>query len=277
MSDSNPRRPWADETGATPALPAREPSPFPGRSIVFASGKGGVGKTTLAANAAVAIADLGRGVALVDLDLGLANQDVLFRLPPGPTLRDVLRGTPISECARKAPSGVRVLPASSGHRDMASLARGDLRRLLSTLDGLDPKPDVTVADAAAGIGDSVVESILLADHAVIVTTPDPAAITDAYALIKVIVSAGRRESMSLVVNQADSLDEAYATASKISRAAESFLAIRPPEFGWIPRAKGVSRAGRAQRLFVHEEPDSPATRNLRFLVSRALDTRGDTT
>lgn len=243
---------------------------LPGRSIAFASGKGGVGKTTLAANVAVLAAEYERNVVLVDLDLGLANLDVVFRLEPGPTLRDVLSGTSIDACVQDGPGNIRILPASSGYRDMAQLATHDVHKLLGELARLSNPPDLTIFDAAAGISDSVVETLLGVDEIVLVTTPDPSAVTDAYALLKILVGHGRRHGIYLTVNFAESMDDAFHTAGKIARAAESFLGIDLRDFGWVGRDRAVSRAGVAQKILVHSDPAASASRNIRFVASRIL-------
>ena len=243
---------------------------LPGRSIAIASGKGGVGKTTFAANLSVLAAEADRDVLLADFDLGLANLDVVFRLDPGETLRDVLRGTPVEQCVRRGPRGIRILPASSGHREMAQLASDEVGQLLTQIGRIAPAPDVTILDVAAGIGDGVIEALLATDDVVIVTTPDPSAITDAYALIKVLAGLGRTDGLHLAVNLASSRSEAFHTASKISRAAESFLSLDLQNFTWLGRQRTVTRASLSQRLFVESDPTSEAAHSLRFLASRLL-------
>jgi len=255
----------------TETTPHGRRPPLPGRSIAVASGKGGVGKTTLCANLALAAAEYGKRVLVVDFDLGLANLDVVFRLPPGRNLRDMLHGgAPLEGCLRQGPEGIRILPASSGYRDMASLPQAEVRRLLDAVSRVPEPPDVTLLDAAAGIGHAVVEAVIDADEIVLVTTPDPSAVTDTYALLKILGRAGRTEGITLAVNLAGSRDEAYHTAGKLSRAARSFLGLDLGRFAWIPRDAAVRSAGQAQRMVLREHPTAPASRNLRFLASKVL-------
>src|SRR6185503_13798982 len=156
----------------------------PLRVIAVASGKGGVGKTNVTANLAVALAREGARVCVLDADLGLANIDVLFGLTPKLSLRDVLRGERrLAEVIVEGPGGVRIIPAASGAAELTALAPSERLRLLAEVDALDEAIDVLLVDAAAGISANVLHFTSAAADTLLVITPEPTALTDAYALM----------------------------------------------------------------------------------------------
>ncbi len=213
-----------------------EHAPF----LLITGGKGGVGKSTLTADLGVKLASEGLRVLLVDLDLGLANLDVILRLGSGRTTEDALRGIcSWDECVVTGPRGVHVLPASSGNREMG---RPDSERRVALLAGmreLSRNYDLVIGDSAAGIGPDVLGFAGIADHVFVVTTPNPAALTDAYGLIKALDSWGQEAKTEvptpeIVVNRVSGLEEADATAIRLQSVCERFLCRKPRRAGWIP-------------------------------------------
>src|SRR5439155_61392 len=156
---------------------------------------GGVGKTNVTANLAVALARQGERVRVLDADLGLANLDVLFGLAPRLSLLDVLRGERrLAEVMVDGPAGVRVIPAASGCEELTALGPAERLRLLDEVDALDEALDVLLVDAAAGISQNVLHFTAAAADALLIITPEPTALTDAYALMQVLATRyGRRE------------------------------------------------------------------------------------
>lgn len=223
--------------------------------VLFSGGKGGVGKTLLAANAAIALARRGRRVLLVDLDLGLADLDVLLGITPTRTVEDALAGrAALADCVVRGPAGIAVLGASSGSIAMSRLEPAQRARFFTELFELARGYELVIGDSAAGIGPEVLDACVLADHVFVVTTPDPAALTDAYGLIKALHAWSLEQERDvptpeLLVNQSRSLDEAETSASKLRAVCERFLSRSPRSAGWMPSSPAVSQSAARRRPF----------------------------
>jgi len=222
------------------ALP-RLPVPF----VLVTGGKGGVGKTTLAANLAVQLAREGRRVLAVDLDLGLANLHVALGLASEYSLEDALLGErALEDCVAEGPEGVHVLPAGSGTETMGRLDDEMRARFVAQLCDLALEYDVVVGDSAAGIGPDVLGFAAIADRVLVVTTPEIAALTDAYGLIKSLDQYGTRTDNDIptpevVVNMAPGLEEARRIAHRLRGVCERFLTRSPRAAGWLPKSRKV--------------------------------------
>ena len=233
----------------------RMPAPF----VLFTGGKGGVGKTACAANLGVHMAREGKRVLLVDLDLGLANLNVLLRLTPQRNLEDALAGAAsLAECVVRGPEGVHVLPAGSGTGAMARENEDRRGRLLAGLAELAEDYDYVIADSAAGIGPDVLTFAACADLVLIVTTPEPTALTDAYGLVKALDAHALEGDVEvptpdLFINLVDGIDEARDTARKLRLVCERFLARSPRMAGWLPRSRVVRAACGRQQVFSTDE------------------------
>lgn len=243
------------------------------RTVAVASGKGGVGKTSVAVNLALTWARAGRRTCLLDGDLGLANVDVLLNLHPPHSLRDVVAGTKgLHEVVIEGPAGLRVIPAASGVEALADLGTADRGRLLSRLQGLEGLADVAVVDTGAGISRMVLSLVLAADETVIVTTPEPTALTDAYALIKVLTLRQPALPLHLVINLAEHAAQAREVYGHLDRIIRRFLRREIPLAGWIPRDGCVERAVREQRPLALYFPYARATEAIQALA-RTLESR----
>jgi flagellar biosynthesis protein FlhG len=244
-----------------------------GGALAITGSKGGVGKSNLALNLAVALGRWGRRVLLVDGDLGLANLDVLMGLVPDRTVEHLVRGeADLNEVLAEGPEGVRVLPAASGVPDLARLDEAARGRLLTRLaEGAGMVDDVLV-DTGAGLGDATLALQLAASRVVVVTTPEPTSLVDAYASLKVLWNADRNKTVDLVVNAARDEEEADRAHEQIARAASHFLGRAPGRLGAVYRDPKVAEAVRRQRPVLELYPDCPASRCYERIATRLAST-----
>ena len=245
------------------------------RTIAVTSGKGGVGKSNVALNLAILLSAGGHRVALVDADLGLANLDVLLDVTIGCNLSHVVRGSrTLSDVVVHLSNGVQLVPGASGLADLTELSTFERQRLLQELTRLEADNDVILVDTGAGIGPSVLQFAASADDVLVVTTPEPPAVTDAYALIKVLHRRGCDRPMRLLVNQARDRKTAAATYSRIAAVAQRFLGIDVLDAGYLPEDANVRQAVAARTPFVLSQPNCPASKHLAAVVERLSRSRG---
>jgi flagellar biosynthesis protein FlhG len=251
-------RPMAT-AAADPLLPA----------LAVTGGKGGVGKTCVAVNLAVALARLGLRPLLIDADLGLANADILLGVDPARTLHDHFAGgVALSEVVTRTPWGIDFVPAASGHEELAALDDTRLAALTAGLARLGSAYDLLVIDTPAGIGREVMASLRASRVVLAVVTPDPTSITDAYALIKVLESQRPGKDVRILVNQARNLAEAQAVFAKLRGVAVKHLGRELAFAGELPRDPQVAEAVRRRRPFTAGQVDCPAASALRALALR---------
>jgi flagellar biosynthesis protein FlhG len=235
------------------------------------SGKGGVGKTSLAINLAVATARLGHRVGLLDADFALGNVDVLLGLSPDHHLGAVLTGTKsLADVTLEGPSGVRVIPGGSGIRALTALDEPMWARLIQVVDDASRDLDFLFFDTATGISDNVLDVIGLADHVLVVTCLDPAAVVDAYAVIKLVTASQPDKSIGVVVNAAADADEGALVFRQISAAADRFLGRTLRYEGHVPDDRSVRESGLAQMPFIGGGSPGEADRCIRRMASRLV-------
>src|SRR5215470_2901597 len=199
----------------------------PVRVIAIASGKGGVGKTNVTANLAVTLARRGKRVWVLDADLGLANLDVVYGVTPKRTLLDVVRGGHrLADIVVEGPAGVRLVPAASGVAELTALTAAEQLAVLEGVDALEGALDVLLIDVAAGISSNVLYFAAAATETLVVVTPEPTAIADAYALVKVLAGRWGRCEFPVVVNMATSARDAADAFGRLARVAGQFLPVR---------------------------------------------------
>ncbi len=246
----------------------------PARVIAVASGKGGVGKTNIAANAAIRLSQLGRRVVLVDADLGTANVDVIMNVSAPFDLSHVLRGErTLDEIAVQFGPRLRLLVGASGLNGAADLSAAGREELVAAFSRLCCDCDFLLIDCGAGISRNVVGFACAADELLLVTTPEPTAMTDAYALLKVLGRGDGRPEVGLVVNQVESQREAQETADRFGAVAARFLCTPVDCAGRIPRDRCVSEAVRRRVPLLLAYPHSPAATGISALAGRLADGR----
>jgi flagellar biosynthesis protein FlhG len=241
------------------------------RVIAVASGKGGVGKTNLVANLAVELARSGKRVCVLDADLGLANVDVVLGLTPRESMLQVLRGERrLADVIVDGPAGVRIIPAASGVEELTALSATDRLRLLDEVDALSGSLDVLLVDTAAGISSNVLYFTAAAAEVLVVVTAEPTALTDAYALIKVLAARYGRTEFLVAVNMASSAADAEAAFRRLARVSERFLRVRLEYQGYVPFDDAVPRAVRHQQPVVELTPGTPASVGIGHLARRLV-------
>ena len=241
--------------------------------ISISSGKGGVGKTNIVANLALALTRLGKRVLVLDADLGLANMDILLGLTPRYTIEHLLTGQKrLQEILVSGPEGMVILPAGSGIPELADLNEGQKLFLLNEMDQLSQRIDILLIDTGAGISANVLYFNLAAQESIIIITPEPTSLTDAYALIKVLATRHQKKHFIILANAVADEPEAMEVFRKISLVADRFLgSVSLDYLGFIPRDEHVLRAVRKQKAVLELFPQSPAGKSFMILSQRLLD------
>lgn len=237
--------------------------------LAITSGKGGVGKTNIAANLSVCMAADHQRVILMDADLGLGNLDVLMGIQSRYNLSHVVSGNrTLEEITQIGPNGVEILCGGSGIETLANLDQFHRQRLLEEMQGLENRSDLILIDTGAGIHSTVISFCLAADHTLVVTTPEPTAITDAYAMIKVLATKNYTGRISLLVNMAVSLTEGKKVYRQIADVASRFLNVDVYEAGVLCRDENLVQAVRRRDLVVQAFPKATISKALAVISNR---------
>ena len=263
---------------SSPTNPPASPPARRARILAVTSGKGGVGKTFVSANLAAALARRGERVLVLDADLGLANLDVVLNLFPKITLHDVFTGKArLEDAVLPAPGGFSVLLAGSGmveYSRMTPEVRDQLQKVISEVA---PKFDDVLLDTGAGISDVVLYTISLATAVIVVATPEPTSMTDAYATIKVLATTQQRRDIRLVVNQVGRVGEGRAIRNQLQLVVDRFVTPMLPEgmaapslelIGEVPLDPSVREAVQKRRLLVEMLPGSAAARGVEAIAAK---------
>jgi len=246
------------------------------RIVAVTSGKGGVGKTNVVANLAVSLSEMGKKVVVLDADFGLANIDVLLGLTPSFHLGHFLFGNKtLTEIMVQGPRGIRIIPASSGLQKLVALTAEQRHQLVESFSLLDSDTDYFLIDTAAGISDNVVHILHAAHEVIVVSAPEPTAIVDAYAVIKILLTQDPTKKILVLINSAHGNDEAWEVFRQVNSVIKRFLGAEVAYLGYVERDSHVPLAVRSQVLVTHRYPDAPASRCFtliaREILSRELE------
>ena len=256
----------AGESVSHPSLQVKGQGP---RFLAVTSGKGGVGKTNIVANLALGLSELGKKVVVLDADFGLANIDVLMGLTPRFHLGHVLFGNKtLTEIMVQGPKGIRIIPASSGLQRLSELTLEQRNHLLEGFANLDQNTDYLIIDTAAGISHNVIHFLLSAQEVIVVSAPEPTAIVDAYAVVKIILAEDHSKDVRVLINSVERVDEAHEVFCQINSVVKRFLNREVGFLGHIERDAHVPQAVRSQVLVTQRYPDAPASKCLRALALR---------
>ncbi len=261
-------------TSAAPTVPDRSIDRPPVRVFAVTSGKGGVGKTTVAVNLALATASLGRSVTVFDADLALANVDLLLGLKPKFNLADVVNGRcEMEDIVLKGPGGIRVIPGTSGSRGMTDLSMAQYAGLMHACSTLEDASDVFLIDTATGLSEGVVRLCAASQEVIVVVRNEPTSISDAYALIQVLREEHGLSRFRILANMARNAYEGIVCLHKLARMSERSMDVVLDLIGTIPydsRFSGLAHAGRA---LVDALPDSQPARAFTNIARRSEEWR----
>ncbi|HAA43380.1 MAG TPA: ATP-binding protein [Ruminiclostridium sp.] len=240
--------------------------------ITVTSGKGGVGKTNITINLAIALSEMGKRVTVMDADLGLGNIDVLLGVVPKYTLVDVIYNNKnIVEVLSEGPGNIKFVAGGSGIEDLAKLDNYQIQKFLANIALLDKISDIILIDTGAGLSDSVMNFVMAADEVILVTTPEPASITDAYAIIKAVSKRYSSKTVKLIINMAENVTEAKNVINKFSMVTQKFLEIDLQPLGFILQDNMVIKAVKAQQPFTISFPKSMAAKQIKEISKKLLD------
>lgn len=243
------------------------------RVISVTSGKGGVGKSNVVANLAIAFARRGERVLVIDADLGVGNLDVLLGLSPRATLDQVLAGEKrLDEVIMEGPAGIKLVPAGSGIQDFTALGSRERLRLLDELDRLEEEFDLVIVDTAAGVSENVTYFSVAAREIVAVVSPEPTSIADVYALIKILATRYGEREFRVLVNMARDERDARQVFHRLAQVAARFLDVSLDYVGCVLRDDLLVAAVKQQRAVLEMYPTARASRCFTTLARTILDT-----
>jgi flagellar biosynthesis protein FlhG len=239
--------------------------------FAIASGKGGVGKTNVTANLATALAGKGRRVLAIDADVGLANLDLLFGVKPALTLQDFFSGAAaLDQIVLRTAQGVFLLPGVNGVQSLTALSGSQKLVFNDALETVARQVDIVLVDTCSGISDAATYFAAASQEIIVLVTPEPASLTDAYALIKLLASTYGEKRFQIVTNKVDNPEQSLRLFDALSRAALRFLNVSVDYLGAIPRDPLLLAATSRSRLVVEEDPDAPSAHAFHALAGQFI-------
>ncbi len=241
------------------------------RVITVTSGKGGVGKTNLTANLALALANLGQKVLVIDADLGLANVEFVLGLTPKYNLLNLLDGGyHINDVVMDGPRGIKFMSGGSGIYQLANLSDAQTQKIINQVVMFDRWANVILIDTGAGLHRNVLNFVMAADEVIIITTPEPTAIADAYAVMKAYASHYGRAPLRLVVNRVLEMEEGQTVVDKLGKVSQRFLGVGVTSLGFIYEDPNVPKAVKRQVPLVVAHPETISARCIDQIAQRLL-------
>jgi flagellar biosynthesis protein FlhG len=240
------------------------------RVITVTSGKGGVGKTNVTVNLALALASLGQKVLVIDADLGLANVEFVLGVSPRNNLLNLLDGCSIGDVVMDGPRGIKFMSGGSGIYQLANLNDTQIQKIINQVVLFDSWANVILIDTGAGLHRSVLNFVMAADEVIIVTTPEPTAIADAYAIMKAYASHYGRAPLRLVVNRVLEMDDGQTVVDKLGKVSQRFLGIGITNLGFVYEDPHVLKAVKGQMPLMVAYPDSISARCIDHIAQRLL-------
>lgn len=256
-------------------VPALKRKDKKSRVIAIGSGKGGVGKTTLAINLGLALSALGKRTIILDADIGMANVEVLLRLNTNLNLTNVLQG----ECSLRdtlttGPGGIKIIPGSSGISSLTNLNPIQLNRIISGFSDLESDCDIFIVDTGAGLSELVLKFLESADDLLLITTTEPHALMDAYALTKALAFRNPDLKPLLIINRCENESEANKCSETFNKAASKFLRLQPEMIGWIYDDRRVTKSLKNQRPLYLTHPTSDYSTQITGIANRLVGNKG---
>jgi flagellar biosynthesis protein FlhG len=240
------------------------------RIIAVTSGKGGVGKSSIVSNMAYLLSSMGEMTYIFDADLSLGNIDVMFGIVPKCNVRDLIEGRRhITDIVTEGPAGVRIIPATSGVSEFSNLTMEEQQILLSAFREL-PEYDFLIVDTSAGLSSNVVYFNAISEDIFVIITPDPASLTDSYAVIKALRNRTGQKSFKIIANLVKDEREGLEIFKKILTVADRFLDVYLDFLGYIPADGNISLATRRQKLWAAHFPETSATKALNKICDRLV-------
>ena len=253
------------------AMPKEIPAVHRNKTCIASvtSGKGGVGKTNIVANLAFLLAGMKKKTLVLDADCGLANIDLILGLTPQYNLYHILKGEKaIRDIILTGPGGFKILPSSSGIQEMATLTMTQKLALQDAMNTLQARPDYLLIDTSAGISENVMYFNMVAKETIVVVTPEPTSLTDAYALIKVLYQRHAKKRFKLLVNMVKTQQEATEVFLRLAQATDHFLNLAIENLGHIVYDENLPSAVKQQKLLAERYPNSPSVKCLREVAKK---------
>lgn len=242
------------------------------RIICVTSGKGGVGKTNFTINLGMELTKLNNRVVIIDADLGLANIDVVLGTVPKYTLLDVIHNDKsVDEVMINGPNDIKIISGGSGVLELVDMSLASIQKLIEKLNSINNYADIILIDTGAGLSNSVLSFVLSAQEIIIVTTPEPTSITDAYAMIKTINLKDKNKKIKVIVNRVENITEGNIAFEKLNNASKRFLSMDLEKLGHIFDDNSVSKSVKKQRPFTMEYPNSIASKNIKNIAIKLVN------
>lgn len=241
------------------------------RVISVTSGKGGVGKTTVTVNLAIAFAQMGKRVAIFDADLGLANVHILLGVKPRFNMRHVIEDNfKLDDVITEGPLGIKIISGGQGVREMANLTSEQRRVMLRQLDRVERDVDILLVDTGAGISDNVLRFATFADEVIVVTTPNIASAADAYSIIKIITEMEPNSKIGVIANQVESMYHSKNVFNRINIATVKYLNREMGDLGYIIDDPTIKKSNQSRKPLLLDAPECEAACNLRMIAETIL-------